>query len=62
MGPRLFADGEREHRPPLALVCVTLSAGGGCFAIIVLFPRPLRYGVGFGGSVRTVYCAVVDCR
>lgn len=42
MGLRLFADGEsRVGRPPLVLVDVCLcrtGAGGGRFAIVVLFP------------------------
>lgn len=65
MGLRLFADGEREQRPPLVPVDACLrhpERWWRAFAIVVLFPHPLRYGVGFGGSVRMVYCAAVDCR
>ena len=60
MGLRLFADGEREHRPPPALVDACLcrpGAGEGAFAIIVLFaPRLSCCGVGRAGSVRGLLC------
>ena len=52
MGLRLFADGEsRAGRPPLVLVDVCLrhpGAGGGRFAIVLLFPLVVsRCGVGW---------------
>lgn len=67
MGPRLFADGEsRAGRPPLVLVDVCLrhpGAGGGRFAIVLLFPlSSLAAAWGGGWKVRKVYCAIVDCR
>lgn len=64
MGRRLFADGEREcalHRFLLTPVCVVSCAGGGRFAIVVLFPLASRCGLGRPGK-RGVCCAIVDCR